>query len=762
MRSNDLAAGIVVFVLLAAAALLGQVNFSRWDNMETFLPAIWYAHTELLHGRFPFWNPLQNLGEPMHALGIAGTLYPPYTAAVAITTVMGWPQAYALDLIAIAHAAFGAIGISKLLSELGVRRAIAFSAAVSAMLSGYALILGSVWVHVLPNLAWSVWAMWGLQRVILDHDRGSRIADRGSGIEDRGSRMAGIVIAMVALTAVFLTGHVQMAANVWLAVWLWAIAFAVSLRTLRKTFATLVLIAIASALLAVPTLLPTALTFPEAYRSTGSLESGPGFPFGSLIGMLLPVIAGSDGATETNVLVGTFMGAWIVPALLLGAGVIAYRRNDTEPTITRAFVVSIAVAVIFVWLNFGPRGGLYSGLHALPVWSRFRIPFKYFERAVPLFAIAAALGLELAVRHAPPRRYALAALGLAALALSAWVLQPADQPLAWLSGTIALLTIVAIALLTPERFARVLPALVTLQAIGIIAIANAPGHYKRYDVDRQRDARLPINDTIGRVLPLSDGRDSTGFTRPLARFYAPTLDGYTSASGHRFALTSARLQTWFPALLSGVPSRHGMPYAIWLNPHFLGNLGVTTLVIANDDSVALAAAARAFPDAVILSTPHAQLHRIKTDTARAYFAAEQIPGDRAGITTALIGPAPRRTAAVDGDVRRRTLPPAQLTNLIWQRDRIDAQVSAPDGGLLVFSTSYSPEWIAEVDGIRQTLVPVNGMFAGVWVPAEAGSVTLRIRRWPLLLGLVVGLMGLVVAVYAARRGRTIEANSLGR
>jgi hypothetical protein len=752
MRLNDLTAGMVVFVLLASAALLGQVNFSRWDNMETFLPAIWYAHTELLHGRFPFWNPLQNLGEPLHAFGIAGTLYPPYTAAVAVTTVMGWPQAYALDLIAIAHAAFGAIGISKLLSELGVRPAIAFSAAVSAMLSGYALILGSVWVHVLPNLAWSVWAMWGLQRVILRAgDRGSRIEDRGSRTADRGPLRAGIVMAMVALTAVFLTGHVQMAANVWLAVWLWAIAFAVSLRTFRKTLATLALIGVASALLAVPTLLPTALTFPEAHRSMGSLESGPGFPFGSLIGMLLPVIAGSDGATETNVLVSTFIGAWIVPALLLGAGVIAYRRNDTEPSITRAFVVSIAVAVIFVWLNFGPRGWLYSALHSLPVWSRFRIPFKYFERAVPLFAIAAALGLELAVRIAPPRRYALAALGLAALALSAWMLQPADQPLAWLSGTVALLTIVAIALLTPERFARALPALVTLQAIGIIAIANAPGHYKRYDVDRQRDARLTISDTIGRVLPLSDGSDSTGFTRPLARFYAPTLDGYASATGHRFALTPARLQTWFPALLSGVPSRHGMPYAIWLNPHFLGNLGVTTLVIANDDSVARTAAARAFPGALITPTPHAQLHRINTDTARAYFAIEQVPGDRAGITTALIGPAARHTAAVDGDARRRKLPPAQLTNLTWQRDRIDAQVSAPEGGLLVFSTSYSPEWIAEMDGTRQTLVPVNGMFAGVWVPAGAERVTLRIRRWPLLLGLAVGLIGLVVAMYAARR-----------
>src|SRR5687768_6792674 len=107
------AAGVATLVMLSVGVAVGYVNFARWDNMETFLPAIWYAHGELLHGRLPLWNPLQNLGEPLHALGISGMLYLPYTLAVAITRLLHWPAATAMDLIAISHATFGAIGLAR-------------------------------------------------------------------------------------------------------------------------------------------------------------------------------------------------------------------------------------------------------------------------------------------------------------------------------------------------------------------------------------------------------------------------------------------------------------------------------------------------------------------------------------------------------------------------------------------------------------------------------------------------------------------------
>jgi hypothetical protein len=730
LKSSDLTAGALVFTLLASALLLGQLNFCRWDNMEVFLPAIWYAHSELLSGRIALWNPFQNLGEPMHAFGNGGALYLPYTISVAIPKLLSLPEAFALDLSAILHAAFGAIGVSKLLSELHVRRSIALAAAVSAMLSGYMLVVGAAWVHVVPNTAWSVWAMWAFWRIV---------------VGGAGAR-AGVVMAIASLSAVFYTGHVQMAANVWLAVGVWAIGLALALRVLRQRILILLLIALASALIAMPVIVPTLAVLPEAERMLGDVHAGPGFPPTSMIGLLLPVIAGSDAAISHHVIITTFVGAWILPALLLGIGVVAYRRADADRTLLRVFILTAVTAALLVWLNFGPRAGLYSALHSLPVWSLMRIPFKYFERAVPMLAIAAAIGLELALRHVPPRRYARAALVLAIFALVAWIMRPAHEPLAWLAGSTALATIAAMGMLAHERFVRVLVPLVIIQSIALIAMANSPRQYKLYQLDRDRATRLPVNDSIGRVLPVSEGPAEPLMTRPLARFYSPTLDGYASATGMRFALTSVRIQSFFPTLISGVPR----PLPRVLTEHFMRNISVRHLVVAEGDSVARKAVVRAFPAAQITFTQFAQIFHLPFEPERAYFARQQIPGNDAGIHQALYGPAERYTVAVPGDERRRSLAPGVVRELNWQRDRIEARVFVPAATLLVFSTGYSREWIAEVDGRRSFVYPANGMLTGVWVPADSERVTLRIRRWPLLLGFAIAAMGLLLAWFAFR------------
>jgi hypothetical protein len=741
LQSSNLSAGAVVFCLLVIAMLLGQVNFCRWDNMEVFLPAIWYSHSELLHGRFAFWNPFQNLGEPMHAFGNGGALYPPYTIAVLITRLLNLQEAYALDLIAVLHASFGAIGVSKLLSELKVRPALAFAAGVSAMLTGYAFIVGAAWVHVLPNIAWSIWAMWGLWRVI---------------VGGAGTRV-GAVMAIVSLTAVSYTGHAQMAANVWLAVVLWALGVALSLGVLRQRLFVFFCIALSAGLLAAPVVLPTALVLPESDRWWSVVSAGPAFPVKSMIGLLLPVIAGSDASVSHHVLLTTFAGAWLLPALLLGIGVVLTRRMQADQTLLRVFIVTAVSALIFLWLSLGPRAGLYSALHALPVFSHMRIPFKYFERAGPLLVLAAALGIELAIRHAPSRAFGWASIAFVAGALAAWVLRPAEEPLAWLAGSAALLTIVAVAVLPPAHAARTLVALVIIQSIGLIGMANSPHQYKPYWVDRDRATRLPINDTIGRVLPLSEGPGAQPLTRPLGRFYSPTLDGYVSATGIRFALTSARLQTYFPAHVSGVPNRRALPLTKALNEHFLREIGVRHVVVANTDPSGQAAVLQAFPSARATATPFAQVFRLPFDPERAWFARLQVPGNAAGIGEALYGPAPRYTVAIPGDEQRRNLPAGLIRQLNWQRDRIDARVWAPAGGLLVFSTSFSREWIVEVDGRRTNLALINGMLAGVWLPVDGELVTLRIRRWPLFVGFAIAAVGLLVGWVALRLTRAVAS-----
>ena len=732
-------AGVTTLVLLAVAALTGHLNFVRWDNMETFLPAVWYAHSELLQGRFPLWNPHQNLGEPMHALGIGGVLYPPYTLAVAIVKLLRWPEVRALDLIAVSHCVFAAVGLSKLLGELRVRASIAFVAAVSGALTGYALIVGAIWVHMIPNLAWCVWAMWGLRRVLAN---------------ERPRR--GAVVAIVALTAVLLTGHVQTGAYVWLAVWLWTLGVALATGVLRQRLLMLLLIASAAALMAVPTLLPQALILSEATRMEETMTPGRGFRPFALLGLLIPTIRASDGALVHPVIVTTFAGAWIVPGLLLGLGVVLHRRMHADKVQMRIFLVTLLTALLLIWLNFGPDGGLYTLLHKVPVWSRFRVPYKYFERAVPLLVIAGALGLEMAARREPPRGYALAVLGLFVVALVSWIALPAREPLVLLAGVSALLTLLILAVLPAAGAALALLPLVIVQSIGVIGITHAPARSKSYVFDRAPAARLPITEKRSRVLPLSEGPPDHPYTRPLAIFYAPTLDGYSSASGHRFALTSHRYEAILRTSVAGVPTRGRLKLNTLLQSNFLQLLDVGQLVVAAEDTAALNEVARLYPNARVTRTPQARIFQIRPPTLRAFFATEQRPGNNAATHEVLFASAPLHAVTVEGDTLRRALPRADVTQLRWQSDYIEAEVDAPEGGLLVFSTTYSPEWTARTDQSKSRIVVVDEFLAGVWVPPGTQQVTLQIRRWPIYVGLLSALAGIAILVFTQRRAKLLK------
>jgi uncharacterized membrane protein YfhO len=98
----------------------------------------------------------------------------------------------------------------------------------------------------------------------------------------------------------------------------------------------------------------------------------------------------------------------------------------------------------------------------------------------------------------------------------------------------------------------------------------------------------------------------------------------------------------------------------------------------------------------------------------------------------------------------KLLPAARVLELDWGADRIAVGIDAPNGGILVFSTAYSPEWIVSVDGRRGRAAVVNGFLAGVEVPAGASRVTLHVRRWPLYAGLGLAALGVFVAFLTVR------------
>jgi hypothetical protein len=450
------------------------------------------------------------------------------------------------------------------------------------------------------------------------------------------------------------------------------------------------------------------------------------------------------------VLITTFAGAWVIPGVILGASALARRATRDDDTISRAFLATLAAALVFIWLNFGPPAKLYSVVHSLPVFSHFRNPFKYWERVIPLLVTAGAVGLELAARRGVSFMARVVVAALLATAAIAWFRHPSHEPLTWLSGSCALLVLLTLVLRPPQDALRYILPLTILECIGVLAITQSPQRSKPYTFDRAESARLVIPDTH-RVLPLSAGPNTHPYIRPLSLFYAATLDGYESASGHRFALTARRLTDFVNADITGRPFR-GPQFERLLRSNWLRLADVGYLVVEHGDTFAYNAVKRRFPDAPESITEQATIFQIEPNWPRAHFASLQVASSSASVKDVLFGGSPITAVSVEGDRRTRTLPSARVDSLRWGGgDRIRAFVSAPQGGLLQFSTSYSSEWSARIDGRRAAVVPVNGMFAGVWVPSGARGVELVVRRWPLLIGLACALAGLALAFVLARK-----------
>src|SRR6185369_1574866 len=156
----------------------------------------------------------------------------------------------------------------------------------------------------------------------------------------------------------------------------------------------------------------------------------------------------------------------------------------------------------------------------------------------------------------------------------------------------------------------------------------------------------------------------------------------------------------------------------------------------------------AFPTASATETPRARVFHLPVPDEPVWFATEQVRATDSMTLAALTSGSGRPSAIENGEPRSLAVGEVETVN--WDNDRIRARVRAPAGGLLVFSSSYSAEWIATIDRKRAQLIPVNGFLSGVSLPAGAQEVLLRVRRWPLYLGLGCAAVGVLIALFTVR------------
>ena len=132
----------------------------KWDMIDTVLPWRYYMGEALRAGYFPFWNPFQQSGYPIHA-----DVRSVWNPEALLSSCLFGPDLRALHFILIGYFILAGWGMRRLLLRLGRPPLIAFFVSAAYMFSGY--MLGQA--QDMPRIAaaallpWSVWAWWGMR-----------------------------------------------------------------------------------------------------------------------------------------------------------------------------------------------------------------------------------------------------------------------------------------------------------------------------------------------------------------------------------------------------------------------------------------------------------------------------------------------------------------------------------------------------------------------------------------------------------------------
>lgn len=141
--------GFFLISIIALWQIVFYVYPVKYDMIDCYLPWRFFIGECLQSGKFPYWNPYQDLGYPIHADPSSGTWYP---FVWIIGSTVGY-SVYTIGLEYWIHVFFAAIGFYKLCKTLKLNDESAFLAGISYMLCG-------VFIGNAQHLTYTVSACW--------------------------------------------------------------------------------------------------------------------------------------------------------------------------------------------------------------------------------------------------------------------------------------------------------------------------------------------------------------------------------------------------------------------------------------------------------------------------------------------------------------------------------------------------------------------------------------------------------------------------
>lgn len=706
----------------------------RWDTLLYNWPVALETRTQFLAGRMPFWASSFCCGTPLLENINAGVLYP--------LRVLCWllPLRIGYHAFLLAHLWLGFVGMHVLVRRgFRLSRLAAFAGALAYGASGYA---HAMWdTH---NFMALPWVPLGLAAVLEAR---------------RGGRWSWSVLGAAACWSMMILGGDLQAALLWLPA---AVLLAAVVRERGRTLGALAVAALVACLLTAPQWLPAWLHAGESYRA-GGLDLGEAversFHPMRLLELLVPHAFGSHAMWFGSVLAGEgaskplpWTASFHVGLIALLGAVLALRKRRLPPVRW-----ALVVVLFSTLLSFGRFLPGYAAWLRVPLVGLFRYPEKFLLWATLGLAVLGAHGVPtlLALWHrarlAAVRRRVLLlwllalAVGIAVATLAVRAVAPHARMLdLWVWGRILSVLIVAgvvLAAALPARRGRLAAWLplalvvdllvpwsaerVTTRRLELLAPPAVAQFIGQSDAPEGRFLR----DRAARFIPLpANYEDLPGseklvvqFRESLA-FNTPRLWGLSSAEGfspaESAAMRSLRLRDATPA--------DEMPADAASFAAFCRAAGVRWILTT-------AGRARAFAEA-----------GLETEVARSWGEEGELVLLRATNVKEAEFTRPRGTRAET----------ARLPDLIgvWRARPGFIRVSCLPGSRsdLFVRESYGRGWRAEDEwGSALEVVPVDGAFLGVSVPAGTSQVRLSYRPVGWYRGCILGLTGLLLAAVVA-------------
>ncbi len=467
-------------------------------------------------------------------------------------------------------------------------------------------------------------------------------------------------------------------------------------RNRRRFLAELGVATALAAALGAPSLLPTALAFPETSRFGGlplDARNVGAMPVAELDQVLLPV----DGLSR-----------WPEPAsypgiatdvLFLVGIALFFRRTSGFP---RPFFLALSAAALVGFAFAFGDAGPYRFFSSWPLLRGFRAPVRFLS----CFGLALAFG---------------SALALSALEASL----RRGRALAW--GAVALLT-------------------VDLGAHTVRAAPTVPEQtYRARPLLARHLARIPPD-------PLGFPRRFWSFGLPAPVHLLPDSERVTvirkydelaNAAGGRFSLESVQ--------------GAGPPLA--RTEEAIESRGLRIAQLAGASRIVLRGAGDFDEDTEAPPIPEARVVRTPEPFPRAILVRQTVvvPSERAlGL---LLSPSfdPSRTAILEEGPAwtASEAPDTTSVTLVERRpSRVTFLTRTASKSVLVFFDAYSRGWEVTVDGVTDLVLRADVCFRGVRLPAGTHRVAFSYRPPGVRDGLLIGLLGLVLLAAVSARPRS--------